>query len=417
MTPASEHLAELIAELEKTRNFSEFAPRIAEYGPVAMEQLIPIIVAGESEIAKAPPAWLFKHFGPEAVEPLIAALRAGHPEKLNARFRYALAELDIADRAAVFLPLFANELATVREAAVSALSDHGEVVQQHAEAILAMMSDPDGDVRIAAYNTLGSAGEDIVPFLLRARRTADKVARPELRELLLGLVGYQGLDARDQVAIRRFLEVAALGEEPSPMHMCGSWLALPTDDQDRVLRALDLSDPITVPMSMGAEAWNQDHHDWYSHSSCRRAYLTPAVDGWTLAFGTPPEVEHAEDSKPETMFALVQEKCRRLSTGFGEAHWYGTSCGDGWTSWCIARAGEIVRFYDAFEPETQIGDPLPEEDGYGGAYAEAVAELLSVNPAELGPDNTVRGRGVLALTSCGRERGMPTGALHLDHGH
>ncbi|MEY9930924.1 hypothetical protein ABH926_005571 [Catenulispora sp. GP43] len=415
MTPASDPLAELIAELEKTRNFTEFAPRIARYGQAAIERLIPILAAGESEIATSPPAWLFQHFGAEAVEPLITALRAGHPEKANAHFRYALAELDIADRAAAFLPLFADDAAPVREGAVAALSGHDDAVQQHAEAILAMMADPDGDVRIAAYNTLGSAGRDLVPFLLRARRTAAKVARPELREMLLELVGFQGMDTRDQVAIRRFLEVQALDEEPAPMHLCGSWLALPTEDQDRVLRALDLSDPLTVPMSLGADAWNRDHHDWYSHSSCRRSYITPAIDGWTLAFGISPEVEHAEDHKPETMFALVQQECRRLSAEFGEAHWYGTSCGDGWTSWCVARAGEIVRFYDAFEPEMQIGEALPEEED--GGYAETVAGLLSVNPGELGPDNTVRGRRVLALTSCGRERGMPTGALHLDHGH
>jgi hypothetical protein len=308
----------------------------------------------------------------------------------------------------VYLPYFADPSAAVRASAVSAFKGHEDAVLQNADAILRMMSVAVQSVQYAAYNALGSGGEAILPFVRRARRTAPTKVRPELREMLLEMVGYQDMDARDQVAIRRFLEVRALGAEPAPMHLCGSWLAFPTADQRAVLDALDLSDPMTVPMTFGADAWNRDQHEWTSHNACRRMYVTPALDGWTLAFGQMPEAAHVKGGG-EAMVPVILDRCRRLSAVLGEAHWYGESCGDSWTSWCIARDGEIVRFYDAFDTAPEIGDPLPEE----GSHATTVADMISVNPEELGPDTDVRGNGVLALTSCGRERGMPRGALHL----
>jgi hypothetical protein len=108
---------------------------------------------------------------------------------------------------------------------------------------------------------------------------------------------------------------------------------------------------------------------------------------------------------------------------FGEAHHYGMSCGDGWTAWCIARGGEVVRYYDAFKAEEQIGE-LDVEDGWGlphdwseenedleDIWATDVAEELSVNPTYFEGD--IEGHGVLALTQCGRTYGSPKGFLEI----
>jgi len=44
-------------------------------------------------------------------------------------------------------------------------------------------------------------------------------------------------------------------------------------------------------------------------------------------------------------------------------------------------------------------------------YATDIAARLSVDPGALGAHTRATGRGVLALTACGREHGHPAGAL------
>ncbi|MEV3923233.1 hypothetical protein [Actinomadura coerulea] len=64
------------------------------------------------------------------------------------------------------------------------------------------------------------------------------------------------------------------------------WYAVPTGHRNAVLDAFGLSEPEPVTMRLGASAWNHDHHAWRGdHRSCRRVYVTPRLDGWTLVFG------------------------------------------------------------------------------------------------------------------------------------
>lgn len=410
MATNEQHIADLIAEFETNRNVRSISTQLAEFGREAVEQLVPVLIAGESELCRTRMSWVFEHFGTEAIEPLVAGLRSDPDREAGDRLRYAIAGLTVADRT-VFEPYLTDPVAAVREAALQAFQGHEADVVARADAILTLMADPDENVRIGAYNALGSAGHELVSFLLNARRSVTSpMVRRELREMLLELVGLPGLDERDQLAIRRFLRIKALDDQPKPMHLCGTWLAFPTADQSAVLEALDLSEPITVSMGLGADVWNRDHHAWHGHNSCRRMYVTPALNGWTLAFGDPPEQGHADGSA--AMVAAMREQVARLSMVFGEVHCYGESCGDGWTSWCIGRDGEVVRYYDAFEPDDEIGEAVGEEEAE--PYAASVAAVLSVNPEELGPETEARGGAVVALTSCGRERGMPPGAFRFD---
>jgi hypothetical protein len=70
--------------------------------------------------------------------------------------------------------------------------------------------------------------------------------------------------------------------------------------------------------------------------------------------------------------------------------------------------GEVRRYYDAFEQETAIGEPLPEEEE-GLPDAAELAGAISVDPCSLGVGTVFEGRGLPALTRCGREHGMPPG--------
>ncbi|WP_157436190.1 hypothetical protein [Actinospica robiniae] len=402
MTANGEHIAELLAELEVRggRSHIEVRAELAGYGREAVEYLLGL-----------PPdrggvLWgCYEHFGVEALEPMVQRLQCELTGQDRDRVLYAIGKLNVPDRA-VFLPYLEHPVAAVREGGLKGFEDRREVALEYKDSILPLLADPDENVRIGAYNALGSGGMEILDFIAEARRVAPQRARPYLREMLLEMVGFPGVDARDQAAIRRFIDVRAIGEQPESMHLCGTWLAVPTTDQDAVLEAFGLSDPMPVTIRLGAAAWNRDHHDWYEHNDCRRAYVTPAFDGWTLVFGKSPEAAHSSGNEAHRD-ALCDEAVR-LSTRFGEAHWYGASCGDGWTAWCIARDGQIARFFDNFEEEgSAIGEPEK------ATHSTQVAAELSVNPESLGPHTRVQGRGVLALTSCGRERGAPTGVLEV----
>lgn len=314
----------------------------------------------------------------------------------------------------VYLAATRHPHATVRRMATSMF--RGEQALEHAEELLPVLADEDHYVRREALWAFGTMGPDVLPLLHETRRTAKGAVR---RGALAGIVEVAGPDAlsrRDREMIERYIRVKIEDEMygSEEMHLCGGWYAIRTDDQNAVLEVCGLRDPAPVTKILGGAAWNNDHHAWAKddeHVRCARVYVTGSWDGWTLVFGEP--FAHAD--RP------VTEICAVLSGVFGEAHHYGMSCGDGWTAWCIAEAGEIVRYYDAFDAENQIGE-LDVEEGRGlphdwsdenedleDIWATEVAEELSVDPTYFEGD--VEGHGVLALTQCGRTYGSPKGFL------
>ncbi|MFC7484006.1 hypothetical protein ACFQX7_33765 [Luedemannella flava] len=338
------------------------------------------------------------------------------------------------------------------EAAASALQLPKGAGEPYLPALAGLLDDPDDDVRRRAIWAIGEVGWAAVPLLRQIRRGGARKRRAALTTLA-DIGGWDALEEADQRAVTRLIEVKAAHEVPEPMHLCGTWYALPTTDQAAVLDAFELTRPTPVTMRLGGSAWNNDLHNWSSvaHLDCRRMYVSPALDGWTLVFGILPAVAHATDEDSEEVWrADAMSRSAALSGVFGEAHLYGASCGDGWTAWCIAKAGEVVRFYDVFDPDGQIGDGHPGEEGYllphvdafpddafdgvplGGdafterylqvkrelnipdeAHATTVAGRLSVDPSGLGPHTIVEGRGVIALTACGLAEGSTPGALRI----
>lgn len=271
-----------------------------------------------------------------------------------------------------------------------------------------------------------------------------------------------------QAAARQSLTAAKRRDEiPEPMHLCGSWYAIPACDEHEVFDAFGLSDPVPVTMKLGASAWNHDQHSdahQTPHVRHRRVYVSPALDGWRLIFGSASD-DLPPDGRAGTADGLdhdlVKARCATLSARFGSARWYGMSCGDGWTGWCIAEHGEVVRYYDVYVAEkearkrdevtgsvlvgvthaAEAGFVLPHEnpfppDAFAGVDpsdsdafhqrytqvknelqipdacdAAVVADRTSVDPFGLGPQTRKEGSGWLAMTECGRVHGDAPGAL------
>ncbi|MGA8112194.1 MAG: HEAT repeat domain-containing protein [Actinocatenispora sp.] len=387
--------------------------------------------------------------GDAAFGPLVEVLAAEPGEEVRRRASWAFGFLELPDPSR-YVPLLAHPSATVRECAVGALQSMGSAAVPFAESLVPLLADPDATVRERAAAAFVRMGAGAIPVLRAARRTPGPQRRPAFTALV-EIGGWDAVEQADRWALERLVRGKLTHEVPEPMHLCGFWYAVPSTRQADVLDAFGLVDPWPVTMRLGASAWNHHQHavpGGVEEMRCARHYVTPALDGWTLVFGDPREDPHA-DTGLSTAEA-VHARCVALSARFGAAHWYGASCADEWTAWCLAEDGTVVRWYEIEEPDEQIGPPHPAESGYllphedgfpedafddidvrhdragfdarfdqlkrdlaipDPADAALIAARTSVDPSALGPATAVVGLGVLASRTCCRHRPGPRGVL------
>ncbi|WP_301174432.1 HEAT repeat domain-containing protein [Actinomadura geliboluensis] len=411
---------------------------LVQLGAPAVRPVLDVLCDEDSPVEWSTSATVLRNIGRPSLDPLLEAIAAAPTTEVARRCGWALCGLKLDDLSAL-VPGLRHPSPTVRADVAYTLQLKGEAALPYAPDLIALLDDPDADVRQRIIWALQGIGPEVLPLLRDVRRssTAGRRRVPAL-QAIAAIAGPSAMEARDQTLIRRLIRIKLANETPEPMHLCGAWYAVPTTDQKAVLEAFGLSDPEPVTMRLGQSAWTNDTHADAEHGGCSRVYVSPAFDGWTLVFGHHSEDAHLisglgddgnEDEDDEAFRDIVLARCRSLSDHFGTVHWYGVSGGDGWTSWCIAEKGEIVRYYDSEEPEEQFGSlaaeeghHLPDLEEFGDddlpedletADATTIAEQLSVNPEALGPHTRVEGHGVLALTACGRAHGHPQGALEI----
>ena len=264
--------------------------------------------------------------------------------------------------------------------------------------------------------------------------------------------GEAALRPEDRAAIDRLLRIKLLNERAEAVGKtyCGRWLAIPGGDQQAIMEVLDLSEPQPVTMRRGFAMISSDRHGGGTvEQRDSGVFITPQLDGWTLVvgswyvrWGTPAKWGYLQ-IEPEAEIEVVRE----LSARFGQAqsYWYDGEFRMG--SWLICIDGKVHRWYHESHPEEAIGDRLPVEASFrlphedaripdeeraaldelwGDEYYDRLREVherygippicgpfdiaaaMSVSPTTLGPQTEVVGHGLLALTSVGREVGVPT---------
>ncbi|MDN3025819.1 HEAT repeat domain-containing protein [Streptomyces sp. S.PB5] len=437
---------------------------LIEQGASVVAAVLEVLCDASSPVDWTVPADVLCKIGEPALLPLAEAVASAASPEAARRAGWALGRLKVADQAA-YVPLLRHPHAAVRSNALYAFQSRGEAAAGFVDRLVPALGDPESEVRQRAVWAFKGIGTGAVPALRRLRQepsTAPRIRSGAL-EALAEIGGPGALSGRDLAVWRRLTRIKLLSETPEDVHLCGYWYAVRSDDQAAVLEAFGLGDPEPVTLRTGTSAWNSDTHSWDGknpHQRCARVYVSPVLDGWTLVFGDSSEDSHLieeADDQEEALPVVVRRRCAELSRRFGAAHWFGMSCGDDWTAWCLAEGGEVVRHYDAFDAAekgyegpghpAEAGYLLPHEDGFPeGAFAgvsptdhEAfaaryqqvkeelaipdtccathVAARVSVDPGALGTQGAlgtrtrVTGTGVLALTACGRRHGHPAGAL------
>lgn len=190
------------------------------------------------------------------------------------------------------------------------------------------------------------------------------------------------------------------------------------------MEVMGLVQPRPVTFAEAEEIIDEDGHGESEGNpdGMARVYVSPELDGWTLAIGPwcdPCDAERSDD---------VLRLCRDLSVRYGQAqaYYYGSQ-GDG-SAWLVTQDGVVLRRYretgEADDAYLTLGEPLPlerarreqlglpavrdeatesdqDEDEWKWAafhLAPEIAAALGVSPFKLTAEMRVEGTGVIALT-------------------
>ncbi|MEU9479255.1 HEAT repeat domain-containing protein [Streptomyces sp. NPDC048191] len=416
--------------------------RLAACGPAVAPPLIEELLDTASPV----PAWeiemvLSKRIGPAAYDEVLAALATASDEESRRRLSATFSAFGTVDR---YKEALGHPSASVRKSAAIGIQyacsvdygrepnpdvDYGRVI----DALIPLLADPDPGVAQRAMWVLSMLGPGVVEPLRRVRRHGPGRLRAGALSVLAAVGGEEALSAADRAAVERLIRIKLPHDQARPLDTCfTSWFAVPGGDQQGVVDVLDLYDARPATFALGLSIGAHDSHDGAEYG---RVYVTPEVDGWTLVLGpwcNPVDPERAED-----VLRVVTELSRRY--GRAQAYYFGEQGGG--SGWLVAEDGNVIRrcsgSWDTDDARYSLGEPLPEEraacveegitppgddpadDGENEEewadlapyLAPELAGRLGVNPFDLGPDTTVWGAGIVALTPYAREHGKPaTGA-------
>jgi hypothetical protein len=415
--------------------------RLVKAGERAVGPLIAAMLDEDSAFDPFEAGSILRQIGRPAFGTLADALATAATEETRRRCSWAF--MGFGSR---LLDLYVHALSHpspyVRETAALALQYQEGAALSAVPALLPLLADPHEDVRQRAVWAIAAIGEGALPVLQRVRQHGPGVLRPGALRAIAQLAGDAALDVRDRAAIERLIRIKLLVERPEAIDgcgACGSWLALPTGDQNAIMDSLDLSDPRPATMRLGFAAYSCDRHGLASRERrAGRVFITPQLNGWTLVMG----------GGWRCAFDDEVVAARQLSERFGAAQAFGFDGQTGWSSYLICTNGNIVRRYVGESPELCIGprlaveenrllfDDFPFADGdlseidlqgpdkdaqwasllaryelIGDCNTLTVADAMSVSPVNLTANTMKSGHGILALTALGRIHGVPAGAL------
>jgi hypothetical protein len=134
-----------------------------------------------------------------------------------------------------------------------------------------------------------------------------------------------------------------------------AWFAIRSEDTNAVAIALELQN--VYPANWEYGVWRAVESDEYS------IFVTPSVNGWTLAVGVPILFE-ADDH--------VIERMKELSRRFGRAQFFASMRTSNCYIWARAANGNLVRqFYEGDGERRELGERTEEEEALGVRFFDA----------------------------------------------
>jgi hypothetical protein len=147
-------------------------------------------------------------------------------------------------------------------------------------------------------------------------------------------------------------------DAPEPFGYKISWIVVTSSDGRAVAKSLGLRDVRHCSWKEGVELA-------YAGKS---TFVTPTVEGWTIALGPHPEAGQAS----------FLPRLEDLSREFGEAFYFGTHRIVGYQAWGRAKQGKIVRAFGYLGERGQflinVGDRTPEEIELGTGVEDVNCE-------------------------------------------
>ncbi|MFB8350052.1 HEAT repeat domain-containing protein [Streptomyces niveus] len=412
--------------------------RLAAWGGAAVGPLLDELLSARSPVPHGQIEFvLAKRIGAVAFDEVLAALVAAGDEESRRRVNRVLVSLHTVDR---YVEALSHPSAGIRKSAAYGIQNACSVAFGRKpnpdvdyplviDALTPLLADPDPDVAQRAGWVLTMLGPGVVKRMRDVRVHGPGKLRSRALSVLTSVGGEEALSPADRAAVERLIRIKVLDDRAKPLDTCStSWIAAPTGDQRGVVETLDLFEARPATFELGLNVGMHDSHDGAEYG---RVYVTPEVDGWTLVLGpwcNPVDPERAED-----VLRVVTELSRRY--GRAQAYYFGEQGGG--AGWLVVEDGTVVRRFGSYWSDDgsrfTVGEPLPEEraacveegitpvgdpgadDGEWtdlAAYlSPQLADQLGVSPMDLGPQNTVRGVGAVALTPYAREHGKPyTGA-------
>ena len=148
------------------------------------------------------------------------------------------------------------------------------------------------------------------------------------------------------------------------------WLAVPADDTDAVVSALQASDRRFADSEARRCNWRSALDRIFANFHNPEVFVTPPVDGWVLLVNWEPSDETVDD---------YRSTLEGLSSEFGEAYAFGSHRGVGLSMYAAARDGELLRcVYQADGTQyIDVGETLREEEELGFLTMDEVVERTS----------------------------------------
>ncbi|MFX4260916.1 hypothetical protein ACOBQJ_01820 [Pelotomaculum propionicicum] len=214
---------------------------------------------------------------------------------------------------------------------------------------------PEGIEIIHLTAGLDAPDEEIGELVLKAFSFLDNKVITSCKEEIAEVVIKEAENGKKQYSPEYHDNGNPKPEKPEPFGYNCAWLAIKTQDIDKVAKALELKNIRVANWTDGVEAWDEFNGE---------VFVSPPLGDWTIVIGI--SLPDMGDSRhPDKLTPLIL----KLSNVFDEVQYFGTQRTSEYHAWAKARNGVLIRAYayvgDCGQTACNVGEKTIEEKKLG----------------------------------------------------